>query len=121
MNKVIKILAKAKELSEELSLIDFQEYKESYAEELIFNKEVEEIRLEMLCVQDRIEALVRYLEGEYSCVRCGKWFTPPSDICANDYFCPECEEKFQGKIERERINYDIAKDGLGYCEVRQAL
>lgn len=119
MDKIKNILAKAKELSEELCSVTFEEYRQSYAEEMIFNKEVKGIRLEMLCVQDRIEALVRYLEGQYSCVGCGKWFTPKGSIDFNkEYFCPECEEKFR---EQERISYNIADDSLDYCGVRQAL
>ncbi|MEL1134663.1 hypothetical protein AAC978_05695 [Desulfitobacterium sp. THU1] len=113
MDKVKSILEKANGISEDLRSITFKDYKGTNVEGITFNNEVKGIRLEMLWLQDRIEALVRYVEGEFSCGGCGKWFKPLDVTKSNeDYFCPDCEGKFREEMESESLFCLLYDDGL---------
>ncbi|AGA68615.1 hypothetical protein Desdi_1098 [Desulfitobacterium dichloroeliminans LMG P-21439] len=113
MNKFKRLLAKAKVLSEELSSITYEECKEFYRDEKTFNTEMKQTRLDLNYVYEKLEVMVHCTDGEYSCIGCGKWFTPPVDMDSNvDYICSECEEKFSEETELEKLVYTLQDDGL---------
>ncbi|HHY27088.1 MAG TPA: hypothetical protein GX523_10180 [Desulfitobacterium dehalogenans] len=100
MNKIRELVVKTKELRDELYSITYGECQEFYEDEMVFDTEMKEIRLDLNYAYDKLEAMVHYIDGEYSCLGCGKWFSPSRGTDSDeDHMCSECQEKFSEIIE----------------------